>query len=95
MKRGFIIALVLGIVIVIIVAVVIGIVLLNKPSVSDESNQCTELGCSSDALYVGSINSDKYYECSCRWAKNINPENIICFSSDQEAEDKAYIKSEC
>ena len=94
MRRGFIIAL-FGIVIVIIVAVVIGIILLNKSSVSDEDNQCTELGCSSNTVYVGSINSDKYYECSCRWAKNINPENIVCFNSEQEAEDKAYIKSEC
>ncbi len=103
MKRGFIIALILVLVIVIVIAVIIGIIILSdnngngddvNPPVS-ENTQCTELGCSSNAYYVGSINSDKYYECSCRWAKNINPENIICFNSEQEAKDKGYVRSEC
>ncbi len=89
MKRGFIIALIL--VLIIVIAVIIGIVIWSnerddgsgKPPIS-EDNSCTELGCSSNTVYVGSINSDKYYECSCRWAKNINPENIVCFNSEQE-----------
>ena len=95
MKRRFIVALIIAVVVIISFAVA-GVILLSDyidKSISDDS--CVELGCSFDTLYVGSINSDKYYECSCRWAKNIKPENIVCFSSEQEAEDKAYVKSEC
>jgi len=60
-----------------------------------EDNSCIELGCSADAKYVGSINSDKYYECRCGWAKNINPENIVCFKSDEDALADGRVKSEC
>lgn len=62
---------------------------------NDTGNACVELGCSEDDVYVGSVNSDKYYECSCRYAKNINPENIVCFKSDEEALADGRVKSEC
>jgi hypothetical protein len=58
-------------------------------------NDCLKLGCSEDTIYVGSINSDKYYECRCGWAQNINPENLACFSSDAEALADNRVKSEC
>ncbi len=66
----------------------------------DEENNvgedyCVDLGCSSGSIYAGSINSDKYYECDCRWAKNINHENLICFKSDAEAVGEGRVKSEC
>ena len=48
-------------------------------------NVCVELGCSENTLYVGSENSNKYYACDCRYAKNINPENIVCLKSHKEA----------
>ncbi|NTU66662.1 MAG: hypothetical protein HGB08_01935 [Candidatus Moranbacteria bacterium] len=35
--------------------------------------------------YVGSKSSDKYYPPTCQWAKRIKPENLVCFSSEQEA----------
>ncbi len=62
---------------------------------ASEPNSCLALNCSSSAKYVGSVNSDKYYVCDCRYAKNINPENIVCFSSDAEALSKDYTKIQC
>ena len=64
----------------------------------DESNtiaSCLDLGCFPGEIYVGSINSDKYYECKCGWAKTISPENIICFKDDAEAVADNRVKSEC
>jgi len=58
-------------------------------------NACVELGCEENDVYVGSVNSDKYYECDCRYAKNINPENIVCFKNDAEALSDNRTKSEC
>lgn len=48
-------------------------------------NACMDVGCERSDIYAGSVKSDKYYECSCRWAKSVNPENLVCFSSDAEA----------
>lgn len=60
-------------------------------------NSCISLGCpaESQSIYAGSKNSDKYYECSCGYAKNILPENIICFASDEEAIADGKEKVEC
>ncbi|PJC44627.1 hypothetical protein CO038_02855 [Candidatus Pacearchaeota archaeon CG_4_9_14_0_2_um_filter_39_13] len=60
-----------------------------------ENLSCDDLGCFANTAYVGSINSDIYYPCGCRYAKTINPENVICFSSEEDAEDQGYIRSEC
>jgi hypothetical protein len=57
--------------------------------------ECINLGCPPDSLFAGSKNSDKYYNCDCRWAKNIILENLICFSSDNEALADGRVKSEC
>ncbi|MDZ4385499.1 MAG: hypothetical protein U0944_03715 [Candidatus Moranbacteria bacterium] len=35
--------------------------------------------------YVGSKNSDKFYPPSCSYAKRIKPENLVCFTTAQEA----------
>jgi len=43
-----------------------------------------------ECMYVGSKNSDKYHYPSCTWAKKIKPENLVCFKSKKEAEDKGY-----
>lgn len=40
--------------------------------------------------YAGSKNSNKYHLPNCRWAKNIKPENLICFKDKNEAESKGY-----
>jgi hypothetical protein len=60
-----------------------------------DSTTCEALGCNSDAIYAGSINSDKYYTCDCHYANRIKEENIICFTSDEEATEKGYEKIDC
>jgi len=58
---------------------------------------CINLGCpeSRQSIYAGSKNSDKYYECNCGYAKNILPENLVCFASDEDAIADAREKVEC
>ena len=95
MKKPFIIAIIVLILIIISITVFL---YLNSKEISVPlpiENKCVELGCSSDTIYVGSVNSDKYYECNCHYADRIKPENIICFSSDADAESNNYTKSEC
>ena len=60
-----------------------------------EESACASLGCPKNTMYVGSKNSDKFYECSCRYAKRVKPENIVCFSSESDARAKGYSLSEC
>lgn len=38
-----------------------------------------------ECLFVASKNSNKYHTAGCTWAKRIKPENIVCFSSKEEA----------
>jgi hypothetical protein len=40
--------------------------------------------------YVGSKNSNKYHLLTCRWAKNIKPENLVCFSDENQAKSRGY-----
>ena len=61
----------------------------------DKISACIGFDCPAGTKYVGSINSDKYYECRCRWAKNLLPENIKCFKDDNEALADNRTKSEC
>ncbi|OGI29505.1 MAG: hypothetical protein A2288_01305 [Candidatus Moranbacteria bacterium RIFOXYA12_FULL_44_15] len=44
-----------------------------------------------DCAFIGSKNSNKYHLPTCRYAKNINPENRICFSSQDDAKAKGYL----
>jgi len=57
--------------------------------------ECEELGCPECTNFVGSVNSDKYHYCSCSYAKVINPENLVCFSTKEEAEEQDYVQSSC
>ena len=41
--------------------------------------------------YVASDDSDRYHYPSCRWAKEINQENLISFSSVDEAKAAGYV----
>ncbi len=56
-------------------------------SENQDDNSITDKNC----VFVGSKNSNKYHLLSCRWAKNIKPENQICFSSKNDAESKGYL----
>lgn len=57
--------------------------------------ECVALGCPDGTNYVGSINSDKYHKCSCRWAHEdqggIKKENLNCFKDKSDAESQEYI----
>ena len=83
--------------VIVLIIIILGTIawFIYKSQEDNTSDSCTELGCQAGAVYVGSINSDKYYECDCHYAKQINPENIVCFSSDENAEADGRVKSEC
>ena len=44
----------------------------------------------SSGVYVGSVDSDKYHNPSCRFAKEILPENEIWFDSTEDAQNSGY-----
>lgn len=44
----------------------------------------------SSGVYVGSVDSDKYHNPSCRFAKEILPENEVWFDSAEEAQNANY-----
>lgn len=44
----------------------------------------------SSDVYVGSIDSDKYHNPGCRFAKEILPENEIWFDSIEDAQNSGY-----
>lgn len=59
-----------------------------KPAenIAPASNSVVPQNCA----YVGSKNSNKYHLPSCRYAKLIKPENVVCFKSVEEATTKGY-----
>lgn len=67
----------------------------NNTITEKNTNACIELGCDAGTKYVGSKNSDKFYTCDCYYADRIKPENIVCFTSKQEAEADGRTESEC
>jgi hypothetical protein len=46
-----------------------------------------------DCNFVGSIKGKKYYPPSCSFAKKISKENLRCFKSDEDAQNKGYTRS--
>lgn len=70
---------------------------LAKPSVEARDtkqqsvNQKQENAIRTDCTFVGSKNSTKYHSPSCSYAKQIKPENVVCFKSKEEAEGRGYI----
>lgn len=44
-----------------------------------------------EVVYVGSARSNKYHYPWCRWAKKINPENLVSFSSPEDARRQGYV----
>ncbi len=64
------------------------------PEASLASNMVNTQGQNSqpqNCAFVGSKNSNKYHLPTCRWAKNIKPENIVCFSSVEDAAKRGYL----
>ena len=81
-----------------VIIVIIGLAFFYNSYYSNKEtpeDSCNVLGCASGTKYVGSINSDKYYSCNCRYVQQINSENIICFESDDDAISQDYIKLDC
>ena len=62
---------------------------------AESVNSCVSLGCADNEIFVGSINSDKYYGCGWSTVKRINEENIVCFSSAEEARKLGYTEGNC
>jgi hypothetical protein len=56
--------------------------------VSEPVTETTSL--KSSGVYVGSVDSDKYHNPSCRFAEEILPENEIWFDSTEDAESSGY-----
>ena len=46
-----------------------------------------------ECVYVGSKNSNKYHLSRCAVAKRIKPENRVCFASEEEARQRGYVAS--
>lgn len=69
----------------------------NKPKIDETLNRqaCMNLGCSNSTNFIGSVDSKKYYNCLCDIAKNITPENLVCFSSEYKAKILGYKKGVC
>ena len=67
----------------------------NTSNEVNNRQSCLELGCSENTRYVGSINSDKFYYCTCHYADRIHEENIICFETKQEAQQENYSYVDC
>lgn len=60
---------------------------LKAENIKEETNVVDSQKC----LFVGSKNSDKFHKPDCRWAKNIKPENLVCFKSEEEAKSRGYV----
>jgi len=69
----------------------------NTTNLSSESKENTEKSkekipsVDKQCVFVGSKNSNKYHTPECRWAKNIKPENLVCFFSEDDAKSKGYL----
>ncbi len=59
---------------------------------AQEASKNAEIGQNTPqtCAFVGSRNSNKYHLPTCRWAKQIKPENTVCFSSAEDAAAKGY-----
>lgn len=69
---------------------------LKKESVAPASGVETisaKIGGTSTCVFVGSKNSNKYHAQECAVVKRIKPENRVCFSSKEEAEQWGYVAS--
>lgn len=61
----------------------------SEPAIGSKSATSDDSSCK----YVGSKNSTKYYPPTCSFAKRVKPENLRCFTSDEDAIKKGYVRS--
>ena len=57
---------------------------------SSPSNECISLGCDENTKVIGNKNSLVYHYCYCTFASRIKKENLVCFNSEEEAENLGY-----
>ena len=57
---------------------------------SEQKNQVDTENSKKDCAFVGSKNSNKYHTPASRCAKQIKPENLVCFTSTEAAIAKGY-----
>lgn len=69
-----------------------GLASIKEPIETQNTDKETE---EKDGLFVGSVNSNKYHLPDCTWAKRIKEENLIWFSSKEDAGNKGYIPANC
>ncbi len=68
----------------------------NNPQQNNQSKTETQLNTDNQkCAFVASKNSNKYHLPTCQWANKIKPENRICFSSVQEAQNRGYQPAKC
>lgn len=67
------------------------VIINSSESSTKEKNKIGEV--LTTCIYVGSKKGSKYYPPTCSYAKNIVPENLRCFSSDEDAVNKGYTKT--
>jgi len=59
-------------------------------TVEEEALSTVESTIEDDCQFVGSVNSDVYHYPDCPSAKGINPENLICFNDEKDAQAQGY-----
>ena len=53
-------------------------------------NDCEKLGCPLETQVVASWSGEVYHECSSSYAKRISMANLLCFSSEEKAEELGF-----
>lgn len=48
-------------------------------------DSCILLGCPYGTKFVASVNSDKYHDCTCHFAKRISEKNRVCYEIESQA----------
>jgi len=56
----------------------------------EEDDKCYALGCPFGSIFVGDMKTDLYYACHCTFSKWIKPDDLLCFDSEAEAEERGY-----
>jgi len=59
-------------------------------SVPDNKAEAKEQAAEAEAVYVGSKTSNKYHYPTCRWVKQIRPENLLKFKSVHDAREQCH-----
>lgn len=68
----------------------------NSPQQNNQTKTENQIAADNQkCAYVASKNSNKYHLPTCQWANKIKPENRICFSSVQEAQNREYQPAKC